>query len=293
MDLHQLKTFVTVAREGSVTRASAILHLSQPAVSAHIKAMEEALGLTLFVRTARGMAVTPDGERLLAKARETLAAHEALLAEASRTRGALRGKLRVGAGLSAGHEALGRLVAELSAKSPEVEVALVHKSSDEVLAGLRDGSLDAGFYSEPGEPEADLITTEAARFSIFVVSAPGRFARAPVLDWAALGEASWIYPTERACCSRTAERLFVEKRVRPRRVIGADRQELTRTLVASGLGVGLLHEEAAREAERRGEIELLHEAEQRVRVLFAHLTVRTDDPLLRAASSIVAAPRRG
>lgn len=44
MDLYQLKTFVTVAREGSITRASVLLHLSQSAASAHIKAMEEALG---------------------------------------------------------------------------------------------------------------------------------------------------------------------------------------------------------------------------------------------------------
>ncbi|MBN1205362.1 MAG: LysR family transcriptional regulator, partial [Myxococcaceae bacterium] len=53
MDIYQLKTFVTVAREGSITRASGLLHLSQPAVSAHIKAMEDTLGLSLFERTPR------------------------------------------------------------------------------------------------------------------------------------------------------------------------------------------------------------------------------------------------
>jgi DNA-binding transcriptional LysR family regulator len=50
MDIYQLKTFVVVAREGSVTRASEILHLSQSAVSAHIKAIEDALALALFDR---------------------------------------------------------------------------------------------------------------------------------------------------------------------------------------------------------------------------------------------------
>ena len=48
MDIHQLKTFVVVAREGSITRASELLHLSQPAVSAHIKTIEDTLELTLF-----------------------------------------------------------------------------------------------------------------------------------------------------------------------------------------------------------------------------------------------------
>ncbi|WP_202901423.1 LysR family transcriptional regulator [Nitratireductor aquibiodomus] len=65
MDIQQLRTFVAVAREGSITRASERIHLSQPAVSAHIKAMEETLGLSLFERTPRGMILTGDGERCL------------------------------------------------------------------------------------------------------------------------------------------------------------------------------------------------------------------------------------
>ena len=72
MDLYQLKTFVAVAREGSITRASELVHLSQPAVSAHIKALEETLRLALFERTPRGMSLTRHGQRLLAKAEQTL-----------------------------------------------------------------------------------------------------------------------------------------------------------------------------------------------------------------------------
>ena len=84
MDIHQLKTFVTVARERSITRSSEVLHLSQPAVSAHIKALEDTLGLALFERTPRGMSLTREGERLLAKAEQTLAAHQGLMDEATR-----------------------------------------------------------------------------------------------------------------------------------------------------------------------------------------------------------------
>jgi Bacterial regulatory helix-turn-helix protein, lysR family len=61
MDLYQLKTFVAVVREGSITRASELLHLSQPSVSAHIKAVEDALGLSLFDRTPKGMSLTREG----------------------------------------------------------------------------------------------------------------------------------------------------------------------------------------------------------------------------------------
>lgn len=289
MDIHQLKTFVTVAREGSVTRASTLLHLSQPAVSAHIKAMEDALGLSLFERTPRGMSLTSDGQRLLTKAEQTLAAHQELLAEASRKKGQLTGKLRLGAGTSSNNEAIGRLLTILAERCPDVEVTLKHRSSQEILEGIRNGTLDAGFYNEPGEPDDDLATIDVAEFAIHVVGAPGLVTPEERPDWRALAELPWIYPTESACCNRTAERLFAAHRFRPKRIVGADRQDVTKTLIVSGIGVGLLHSDTALDAARRGEIDLLFEAETRVRVLFAHLARRGEDPILAAAASIMRA----
>jgi DNA-binding transcriptional LysR family regulator len=287
VDIYQLKTFVTVAREGSVTRASELLHLSQPAVSAHIKGMEETLGLSLFDRTPRGMTLTRDGQRLLAKAEQTLTAHQALLAEASRGKAELAGTLRLGAGGNASYEAVGRLLTNFAARYPDVEVALRHRSSRDVLTGIRDGTLDAGFYNEAGEPPADLSTVEVTRFSIHLVAARGLIAASNPPEWKAIAALPWIYPTESACCRRTAESLFAAHRFRPQRVINVDRQELIRTLVASGLGVGLLHADAALEAEGRGEVELLHEPEARISVHFACLAARAADPLLAAAISIM------
>lgn len=286
MDLYQLKTFVAVAREGSITRASEVVHLSQPAVSAHIKALEDALGLSLFERTSKGMLLTRDGQRLLARAEETLAAHQALLDEAARSRGRVAGKLRLGAGSASNHATIGRLLTSMSERFPEVEVALKHGTSAEILAGLRSGALDAGFYNEGGEPDADLATVEVSRFNTFVVAAPGLFDAAR-LDWKALARMPWVYPPSSACCGRTAEALFQQHQVRPERIISVDGQVLTRTLIASGIGVGLLHADAAEDARRAGEVELLFEAKPPVRVLFAHLASRAQDPVLVAAASII------
>lgn len=289
MDIHQLKTFVTVAREGSVTRASGVLHLSQPAVSAHIKEMEDTLGVNLFERTPRGMSVTREGQRLLAKAEQTLAAYQDLVAEALRSKGELTGKLRLGAGSNSNYEAIGKLLTVFAERHPGVEVALNHRSSLEILAGLRNGSLDAGFYNEPGEDERDLATIEVGQFTTFLVAAPGFVQATHPIDWKAVADAPWIYPTESACCTRTAEQLFTSHGFRPKRVISTDRQDVTRTLVASGVGVGLLHADAAKDAASRSEVILLFEAETRVRVLFAYLASRARDPLLIAASSIMRA----
>ncbi len=287
LDLHQLRTFVTVAREGSVTRASETLHLSQPAVSAHIKSMEETLGLSLFERTARGMSLTSDGQRLLAKAEQTLAAHRELLNEASRQRGELRGKLRLGAGSNSSHAAVGKLLTELAARWPAVEVSLQHGTSREILAGIRSGALDCGFYNDPRDPEPDLSAREVARFGVLVAAAPGLVPVAQRTDWQALAKLPWIYPASSACCGRAAESWFEAKGVRPRRVVSVDRQELTQTLLESGIGLGLLHADAAAAAEARGAVEILFDTGTVVRVFFASAASRAGDPLLTAAATVL------
>lgn len=292
MDIHQLKTFVAVAREGSITRASELLHLSQPAASAHIKALEEALGLSLFERTPRGMSLTGEGERLLVKAEQTLASHQELMDEATRIKGRLTGKLRLGAGSNSNNDAIGRLVAALAQRSPEVEVIVRHGSSLEILAGLRNGGLDAGLYNEAGEPEPDLATLEVSQFKIHLAAAPGLVPASDPPDWVALADLAWIYPPASSCCGRTAEELFRTHKIRPKRNISVDREDVTRSLIAGGLGVGLLHSDTAREAQARGEVELLFESRTSVRVLFAHLAARERDPLLATAAAIVRAGAR-
>ena len=288
MEIHQLKTFVTVAREGSITRASELLYLSQPAVSAHIKAIEDTLGLALFERTPRGMSLTADGARLLAKAEETLQAHRELIEEATRIKGRLTGRIRLGTVSNPNGEMLGRLLTTLSERCPEVEVALQHGNSVDVLAGIRNGSLDAGFYNEAGTPPAELTTIEVARFAIYLAAPPGMVAAAEP-DWKALAELPWICPTTGTCCGRAAETLFECHNIRPKRIVSVDQESVTRTLIAGGVGIGLLHADSAREAEKRGEVRLICTANDAVTVLFAHLSGRSSDPILSAVTSILRA----
>lgn len=287
MEIHQLKTFVTVAREGSITRASGLLYLSQPAVSAHVKAIEDTLGITLFERTVRGMSLTSDGQRILAKAEQTLGTHRELMEEATRIKGRLTGKLRLGAGGNSNTESIARLLKEISERCPEVEVALQHGTSLDILNGIRNGALDAGFYNEANEPDTDLATIEVSSFGIYLAAPPGLVATSLPLNWQALGEMPWIFPTSSLCCGRAAENLFKMHNFRPKRIISIDRESVTRMLLARGIGVGLLHADTAKEAQLCGDIDIVCEVQKSVRVLFAHLAYRAQDPLLSAVSSIL------
>ncbi|KZK84167.1 HTH-type transcriptional regulator CysL [Pseudovibrio sp. W64] len=288
MDIHQLKTFVTVAREGSITKASELLFRSQPAVSAHIKNMEETLGLTLFQRTPRGMAVTPDGQRLLTEAHQLLDRHQKFLEEASRLRGSLAGSLTLGAGRNSSTGVVSNLLAAMSQEFPEVEVELQHRPSVKVLEGIRNGSLDAGFYTETGEDDAGLSTLEISNFCVYLAAPADLVPVAAEVNWKALESVPWIYPSGDSCCGRVARDLLDTHGIRPKRVINVDDEGVTRALIASGVGIGLVHANSTNPQENQGDIVLLSQVQKSARVLFAHLSCRKEDPVIAAVRSILA-----
>ena len=74
MELNQLRAFVEIAKVGQLTRAAERLHLSQPALSGQLKALEEALGISLFERSSSGMTLTTGGRSLLVEAEAWIAA---------------------------------------------------------------------------------------------------------------------------------------------------------------------------------------------------------------------------
>src|SRR5262245_27783713 len=96
MELYQLRSFAAVAELGHLTRAAEKLHISQPALSAQIKALEDELGVALFERTPSGMLLTPAGQTLLPEAAKVVSAAVALRTQAKAISGEIGGRARVG-----------------------------------------------------------------------------------------------------------------------------------------------------------------------------------------------------
>jgi DNA-binding transcriptional LysR family regulator len=94
LDLTALRSFVTVADVGGVTRAASYLNLTQSAVSMQIKRLEDALGMQLFLRAARKLALSPEGEQLLSYGRRMLALNDEALSRFTTT--ACDGEIRLG-----------------------------------------------------------------------------------------------------------------------------------------------------------------------------------------------------
>lgn len=287
MEIYQLKTFVTVAREGSITRTSELLYLSQPAVSAHIKALEDELGLVLFERTPRGMSLTGNGAKLLAKAEQMIAMQRDFIDEAKRIKGGVSGKIHLGSNRSTSARLLGKLLTRLSELYPDLEVGLDYGNSAEIMRAVRSGALDAGFYADDGNPDTELETIEVDRFGVFLAVPRGWTGDSSRPDWQKLAGMPWICPASNTCCGRAAESVFERNGFRPQKLVSVDQESVTRTLIAGGVGVGFLHADTARDAEAKGEVDLVGGAQHEVRVLFGCLRGRAHDPLIKAVSAAV------
>ena len=146
MELYQLRTFAAVADENHLTRAAERLHLSQPAVSGHIKALEGELGVRLFERASTGMQLTAAGSELLERARIVLSAADDVKRAAKQMQGDISGLLRIGTVADPESNRLGELLALARDTHPRLKLELHHEMSGAALAGVLSGELDASFF---------------------------------------------------------------------------------------------------------------------------------------------------
>lgn len=194
MELYQLKSFVAVAEEGNLTRAAERLFSSQPAVSAHIKALEEEMGVSLFDRATRGMVLTRDGEKLLEKA-EAVLEHVQDLNELARDLQANpSGSLRIGVLLDGDALPLDAISRRLYASHPGIQLEFTHSNSGVITKGILNGDLDLGFAE--GSVESPLLKSLLIGHSKVLVVAAPQYREAFESDkWEDLQALPWAFKT--------------------------------------------------------------------------------------------------
>ena len=146
MEFNRLKSFAAVAEAGHLTRAAEKLHISQPALSAQIKALEDELDLPLFERTPVGMTLTPAGRRLLTEAEKVLAAAQALQAEARSLKGEVGGKATLGSLSDPEFIRLGDFMTAAVERYPLLDIEFKHEITGLAFEHVREGTLDGSFY---------------------------------------------------------------------------------------------------------------------------------------------------
>jgi DNA-binding transcriptional LysR family regulator len=140
--LRQIRYFLATAETGQVSQGAVQLNVSQSAVTAAIKQLEDQLGVRLFARVATGVSLTAEGLRFLQHARSVLAAvnaaSNAVLSEAAPTVGIVR----LGVTYTVAGYFLPRHLAQFSRSYPGITIEMVELPREAIESGLRDGSLD-------------------------------------------------------------------------------------------------------------------------------------------------------
>jgi DNA-binding transcriptional LysR family regulator len=176
MELRQLRSAVAVARHASFTKGADALSVAQPALSQQIAALERELGVRLFERSNRRVALTDAGRAFVARAERILTDVAAAAEEMTAYSGGLRGRVVLGTYQSFAEYTLPKLLGRFHAEHPGIEVAMREGMADDLLAGLREGAIDvfighlsdsslagAGEFADEPLYEDELVIAAGAR----------------------------------------------------------------------------------------------------------------------------------
>jgi DNA-binding transcriptional LysR family regulator len=285
VDLSHLRTFVTVAELQHLTHAAERLHMSQPAASAHIKALEEALGLPLFERRAGGLALTTAGAELASYAREALAACATLHSKAREISRKVDGTFRLGVRGDAGLIPLGDLVRLTRQRFPALALDVHQVSSLGILGGIQNSEFDAGFALFDRLPAG--VTGVALRIVRYGVVAPSNLAGVIAsADIDVLLRLPWIGAPRGGSHDQMLRGLFGERVTSLNRVVEADQEAAHAELVEAGVGLALMREERALSAERRGIAAIWRGGATETTLHYVYAEQRSADPAVQAVKSL-------
>ena len=167
--IDQLRSFFVILEEGSLNRAAARLHVTQPSLTRRMQALEAELGGLLLERMTRGVQATALGQATVAGMRPVLAQFDLVLADLRRQARGQRAELRIGYIGSAAHTYLNPALAALRREHPEAKVKLLDLTPGEQIAALNQGEIDLALIGQEGASLArDFYTLKLATLGVCV-----------------------------------------------------------------------------------------------------------------------------
>jgi DNA-binding transcriptional LysR family regulator len=286
MELYQFRTFVAVAELGSLTQAAEHLHLSQPACSAQIKTLEEELGLTLFERRPTGLALTRMGAALFPEIQKLLAAAANISAQARTLQGVIAGKIKIATIFDATLARLADVMGMMIKRHPLLDIEVHHRNSRIIVAGVTSGAFDAGVSL--GAAEVPNLTRIPLRKLHYRLVAPTHWKHVDAAaSWKTIAKLPWISAPEGGSYYQMAFDLFQRQRFKPGKVIETDSEIIIASLIAAGVGVGLMREDLARQMQQSGSVIILNKGRPTTYLQLVFRTERESDPAVRALLNVI------
>lgn len=241
MDLNELQAFIAVAESSSFSHAADMLHITQPAISKRISNLEDGLGLRLFDRIGRTIALTESGRALLPRARKILLDVEDCRRALTNLQGHVTGKLTLGTSHHIGLHRLPPVLRAYSQAYPEVRLDMKFIDSEEAFDGVAQGGLELGIITLPPEPPEKFKLIPIWRDPLSVVVCKDHplteKARVNLKD---LARHVAVLPSQSTFTRRIVESLFLKAKLDINVAISTNYLETIRMMVSIGLGWSVL-----------------------------------------------------
>lgn len=151
MEFRVLRYFLAVAREGSITKAAASLHVTQPTLSRQIKDLEEEIGQQLLIRGSHDVSLTAEGMILRKRAEEIIDMVAKTKAEFNSDQNNVTGEVYIGGGETQGMRLIAGVIKELRKKYPEIRYHFYSGNAENISERLDKGLLDFGIFIQPSD----------------------------------------------------------------------------------------------------------------------------------------------
>ena len=286
MDLRQLKYFYHVANDGSFTKAAENLHIAQPALSLHVRRLEEELGVSLLFRGPRGVKLTEAGTRLMDHAgiilKELAAIPDSVRGEAVSPSGIVR----LGVEGTILEQIAVPVIEEARALYPDIHIRII-ESCGYLLEWLNRGQLDIAIVYATDDPRGvkihHALSEELCLFAATDFPANDKL-RGDTLDFAHVSELPLIVPTAVHALREALEESALLRNVQINPAVEINSYSQIKELVRRGLGVGVLPRNAV-ENEANGIFQIWHLENPKISRNVS-LAYSAERPLLNASRAI-------
>jgi len=252
MELYQLKSFLTIAYEKNLTRAAETLHLSQSALSSQIKLLEEDLGVSLFSRTSRGMAITDQGRILMTHAQDVLETASQLQKRAEEMSRGITATVSIGLNTDPGFLKISATNQRLNRLHNDTNIIFHLCQSADTPQKLRHGQIDLGFfYGENKDTDIEAVIIRQVRTCVVI---PNKFNQeGKDLAWQEVAELPWIWVDNNIPFFKLLQSKIRNYRKLSNQLVTAVDEQIVRELVAAGQGVAIMRDDEARALAENGQ----------------------------------------
>lgn len=244
MDFPRLWVFRAVARHLNFSRAADELHLSQPAVSKHIRQLETELGVQLFQRLGNRVELTEAGRLLADYAQRVSMLTEEVRRVIEELKGLQRGHLRIGASTTPGLYMLPEMLARFQKKYPAIEATLTITNSADITRRVLSSEIDLGFVGAPVESPGLQVRPFAEDEIVLIVPAGHALARQRTFAPGLLARETLITREAGSGTRQIVESHLVSLGISPRRALEMSGCEAVKRATGAGLGVAFVSRRA-------------------------------------------------